>query len=145
MTIKDVILRDLTKYEDARGYLVELYRSDELGFSPEMAYMSLTLPGVVRGPHEHHKQSDCFIFAGPGDFELYLWDHSGGSLKLMVGASNPKLVIVPPGIVHGYKCVSETPAYCLNFPDKLYKGKDKAEAIDEIRWELDLNSPYKII
>jgi len=30
-------------------------------------------------------------------------------------------------------------------PDKLYKGANKKEEIDEIRWEEDKNSPYKIL
>jgi len=51
---------------------------------------------------------------------------------------------VPPGVVHGYKCVSDTSAYCINFPDKLYKGEDKKEEMDEIRWEQKEDSPYKI-
>ena len=32
----------------------------------------------------------------------------------------------------------------INLPDKLYKGDGKKEEIDEIRWEQDLESPYKI-
>ncbi|MCG2701156.1 dTDP-4-dehydrorhamnose 3,5-epimerase family protein, partial [Candidatus Parcubacteria bacterium] len=99
---------------------------------------------------EHVKQSDCFVFVGPGDFELYLWDRRGGSetngehVKIKVGEKNLSMVIVPPGVVHGYKCVSKCPAYCINLPDKLYKGKNKKEEIDEIRWENQKDSPYKI-
>jgi dTDP-4-dehydrorhamnose 3,5-epimerase len=51
---------------------------------------------------------------------------------------------VPPGVVHGYKCISQGPALSINLPDKLYKGVLKADEIDEIRWEEDKNSPYKI-
>ena len=39
-----------------------------------MAYISQTLPGIVRGPHEHNDQTDYFAFIGPSDFELTLWD-----------------------------------------------------------------------
>jgi dTDP-4-dehydrorhamnose 3,5-epimerase len=54
------------------------------------------------------------------------------------------MVIVPPGVVHGYKCVSEVDAYSINLPDKLFKGEGKKEEVDEIRWEDDKNSPYQI-
>ena len=74
--IQGVVIQQLTKFEDSRGWLVELYRNDEVpaGNEPVMAYVSETLPGVVRGPHEHVDQSDYFAFIGPGTFKLYLWD-----------------------------------------------------------------------
>ena len=115
-----------------------------------MSYVSLTQPGVVRGPHEHVAQADCFVFAGPGTFEIHLWDRrvdsepKGEYMKFTAGENEPKLVIVPPGVVHGYKCVSPVPGFSINLPDKLYKGENKAEEIDEIRWEEDDNSPYQI-
>lgn len=146
----DIIIKKLTKYNDDRGWLAEIFRNDETDYVPAMAYVSLTQPGVVRGPHEHREQADCFVFTGPGSFELHLWDQRVGSPKfgehqvLPVGEDNPTLVIVPPGVVHGYKCVSDIPAYSINLPDKLYRGQNKTEEIDEIRHEQDPNSLYKI-
>lgn len=72
--IEGVIIKELTKNEDDRGYLVEVYRHDELDYQVAMSYLSWTKPGVARGPHEHTYQSDYFIFPGPGTFRLYLWD-----------------------------------------------------------------------
>lgn len=148
--IEGVIIKDLKKYTDDRGWLTEIYRRDEVDLSPAMSYISLTQPGVARGPHEHVYQSDFFIFIGPGSFRLYLWDRraesktNGQSLELEVGENNPVSVLVPPGVVHGYKCISDIPALSINLPDKLYKGVLKKDDIDEIRWEEDENSPYKI-
>lgn len=149
--IEGVIIKDLKKFNDERGWLSEIYRQDELDYTPVMSYISLTKSGVVRGPHEHVNQSDCFVFTGPGDFELHLWDRRENSptrkeyLKVKAGESSPKLVIVPPGVVHGYKCVSDKDAISINLPDKLYKGVGKEEEIDEIRWEEDPESPYEIV
>jgi dTDP-4-dehydrorhamnose 3,5-epimerase len=148
--MEGVIIKNLERYDDERGWLTEIFRQDELAFTPLMSYVSLTNPGVVRGPHEHVYQSDCFVFLGPGTFRLFLWDRReksetyGNSLEIEVGENNPTLVIVPPGVVHGYKCVSEQPALSINLPDKLYKGPNKSEDIDEIRWEKQADSPYKI-
>lgn len=148
--IAGVIIKELKKFSDDRGWLTEVYRRDEIDFSPAMSYISLTLPGVVRGPHEHVYQSDYFIFIGPGNFKLYLWDRrddsatKGEKLEIEVGEIKPCAVLVPPGVVHGYKCISDTPALSINLPDKLYKGVAKQADIDEIRWEEDKNSPYKI-
>ena len=149
--ITGVIIKKIDKYDDDRGYLSELFRKDDLnGYLPEMAYLSYTKPLVVRGPHEHKFQSDLFVFVGPGNFSLHLWDRrddsdtKGEKMELEVGEGNKVAVLVPPGVVHGYKCISDYPAMSLNFPDKLYKGAGKKEEVDEIRWENDENSPYKI-
>jgi len=47
-------------------------------------------------------------------------------------------------VVHGYKNISDINALSINLPNALYLGKNKEEEIDEIRWEDDINSPYKI-
>jgi dTDP-4-dehydrorhamnose 3,5-epimerase len=149
--IEGVKITKINKFEDDRGWLAEIFRNDEMDYWPVMSYISVTKPGVIRGPHEHKKQSDFFIFAGPGDFELHLWDRrensptKGEYFKEIFGESNPASVLVPPGVVHGYKCVSENDGYCINLPDKLYKGERKKEEADEIRWEQDKSSPYKIV
>lgn len=149
--IEGIKIKKLNKFSDERGWLAEIYRQDEMDYLPVMSYVSSTKPGVVRGPHEHLQQSDCFVFFGPGDFELHLWDNrpdsknKGAYIKLEVGENNPTLIIVPPGVVHGYKNISTKDAWCINLPDKLYKGEGKKETVDEVRWEENITSPYKII
>ena len=149
--IKGVVVKKIKKNADKRGWLAEFYRSDEIDFKPAMCYVSLTEPDVVRGPHEHVHQSDFFVFVGPGSFELHLWDRrlksetEGEYMMLEVGENEPTMVIVPPGVVHGYKNVSTSIAWCINMPDELYKGKHKEDEVDEIRWEEDSLAPFKII
>jgi dTDP-4-dehydrorhamnose 3,5-epimerase len=65
-------------------------------------------------------------------------------MEIEVGEDNPCSVLVPPGVVHGYQCLSGVPALSINLPDKLYKGVLKQDEIDEIRWEQNPDSPYKI-
>src|SRR4051812_21365424 len=70
--IKDVVVTELKRFDDARGWLSELYRRDQIAaeFFPAMAYVSATRPGVTRGPHEHVDQADLFCFMGPSNFKL---------------------------------------------------------------------------
>ncbi|MDO8592445.1 MAG: dTDP-4-dehydrorhamnose 3,5-epimerase family protein [bacterium] len=148
--ISGVIIKKINKNVDARGWLAEIYRADELNYRPMMGYVSVTNPGVIRGPHEHKQQSDAFVFIGPGNFELHLWDGRSGSategeyLKIEAGENNPVMAIVPPGVVHGYKCLGAAAGWCINLPDKLYRGEGKAGEVDEIRWEGNSESPYRI-
>lgn len=145
-----VIIKNLTKYEDERGWLSEMFRTDETDVKPLMGYISSTNPGIVRGPHEHKNQTDIFVFMGPGNVELILWDNRkdsstfGEKIMIEAGEENPTMAIVPPGIVHAYKNVGNIDAWCINLPDKLYKGEGRQEDVDEIRWENDPGSPFKI-
>ncbi|KKP39347.1 MAG: dTDP-4-dehydrorhamnose 3,5-epimerase, dTDP-4-dehydrorhamnose 3,5-epimerase [Candidatus Peregrinibacteria bacterium GW2011_GWF2_33_10] len=140
----------LKKYTDDRGFVIETYRCDEVDHKGAMTYNSFSHFRVIRGPHEHIYQSDYFQFSGPGDFEMYLWDNRknsktfGEHIKMTVGESNPTSILVPPGVVHGYKCISKNGAWYFNSPDKLYKGILKKDEVDEIRHEHDKNSKFKI-
>ncbi len=152
INIEGVVIKELKRYKDERGWLSELYREDEIGgeIMPAMSYVSETLPGVTRGPHEHKHQTDYFCFVGPSTFKVYLWDNRKGSkgfgkhVTVNAGMDEPKIVIVPPGVVHAYKNIGEVPGLVFNAPNKLFMGKDKKEEIDEIRYEDDENSGFII-
>jgi len=141
--IHGVTVRPLRRFEDARGWLIEIFRHDEMdpALHPVMAYVSLTFPGVARGPHEHRGQADFFAFVGPGEFKLYLWDARQQSPSracrqtLLVGQSHPHSVLVPPGVVHAYKNVGEVAGLVFNGPNRLYAGPGRREPVDEIRHE----------
>ena len=150
--IHDVVIKPLSKFLDERGWLSEMFRSDELPewFKPEMAYISMTVPGVARGPHEHVEQSDYFCFIGPANFKLYLWDARkdsstyGTKQILFCGVDSPLSVIVPPGVVHAYKNVSAESGIVFNAPDRLYAGNANSEQVDEIRHEEEIDSPFTL-
>ena len=101
--IDGCIISPLKQYADHRGWLAEFFRHDELPsqLHPVMGYISMTLPGIARGPHEHVHQTDLFLFFS-GQFKLYLWDArkdsatSGHRLILTVGEENQVSAIVPP-------------------------------------------------
>ena len=150
--IEGVIVKKLVRHEDDRGWLTELFRIDEIPeeFQPVMAYLSITRPGVARGPHEHVSQADLFCFQGPSDFKIYLWDNRpdskshGQKMVFEAGESNPTMLIIPPGIVHAYKNIGEFNGFVFNAPNRLFKGSGRSDAIDEIRHEENQNSPFKL-
>ncbi len=151
-SIEGVEIRQLKKYVDERGWLSELFRHDELAaeFHPVMSYISVTEPGVTRGPHEHVDQADLFCFIGPSNFKIRLWDNREASptfrnvVTQFVGADNPASVLVPRGIVHAYRNVGSTGGVVINCPNRLFMGEGKREPIDEIRHEDDPLTIYRI-
>ena len=147
-----VIVRRPARYADTRGHLTEFFRGDEMerGTFPAMGYLSVTNPGLSRGPHEHVDQTDTFFFPGPGEFLVVLWDNRTGSatfrrrMVVAAGAASPAVVVVPPGVVHAYSCVSPVAGTVVNVPNRLYRGEGKKEPVDEIRHEDDPANPFLV-
>ena len=148
--IEGVEIRKLKKFVDERGWLCELFRSDEVAdpLLPAMCYASLTRPGITRGPHEHVDQADWFCFLGPSNFLLVLWDNRkqsatfGNRMRMVVGVDDPTAVIVPAGVVHGYRNVGGLDGLVINLPNRLFAGQGRAHPVDELRHEIDPASPF---
>lgn len=147
-----VIIDEVRQYTDARGNLVELWRSDDLkthqtitedhdGYDmekcvrPVMSYWSITNPYVMRGPHEHLHQTDFFIsWNSKMIYQLYNKDTN----EMFTFITDPQKVYrvkVAPPIIHSYRNLESKPSTTGNFPTALFMGRDKKEAIDEIRHE----------
>lgn len=141
--IDGVVIEELRRFGDPRGWLAEVFRHDALDEAawPAMGYVSMTCPGIARGPHEHVDQTDLFAFVGPGAFKVYLWDARedsptfGVKQTVTAGAQAPMSVLVPPGVVHAYRNVSDENGLVFNVPNRLYAGWGKKEPVDEIRHE----------
>jgi dTDP-4-dehydrorhamnose 3,5-epimerase len=148
--IHDVVVKPMGKFLDERGWLAELFRADEVAPAdmPVMAYLSMTQPGIARGPHEHLDQTDYFCFLGPANFKVYLWDARpdsptcGVKQFFFAGIDSPQIVIVPPGVVHAYKNVGIENGIVFNAPNRLYAGQGKTSPVDEIRHEESDASPF---
>jgi dTDP-4-dehydrorhamnose 3,5-epimerase len=142
----------LPVFNDVRGSLLELYRTDEIpaGFNPVMACCSWSHPGVSRGPHQHRMQDDYFTFAGPSDFRVYLWDDRPGAAGaargwfINTGQSAPSRIHVPRGVVHAYRNTGTVSGLVVTVTSLLFKGEDRRDPVDEIRHELNPHSPYQL-
>ena len=150
--IEGVEVRKIKKFVDERGWLAELFRVDELTpkLMPAMCYASISRPGVQRGPHEHVDQTDWFCFLGPSNFLVALWDNRPSSptynnqMKMVVGEDDPTVVIVPEGVVHGYRNVGGKDGLVTNLPNRLFMGEKRREPIDELRHEDDPNTIFRM-
>ncbi len=148
--IDGVIVTALQQHEDERGWLVELFRKDEIGSKsiPVMGYVSQTKPGVTRGPHMHYSQTDHFVAMGPGVVEFCMWDDRadqptfGNRMTLTTGSTTPLRISIPPMIVHAYRNISDEPCRLMNFPDQLYAGDGRKSPVDEVRFEDISDHPF---
>jgi dTDP-4-dehydrorhamnose 3,5-epimerase len=65
-------------------------------------------------------------------------------MTLLVGEADAKAVVIPKGVVHGYKNVGGVDGMVINCPNRLYMGEGKREPIDEIRHEDDPAKIYRM-
>ena len=68
----------------------------------------------------------------------------GNKDVMEAGESSPHSIIVPAGVVHAYKNIGNTAGWVLNFPDRLYAGKNRKGPVDEIRHENQQDTDFKI-
>ncbi|MBN1902475.1 dTDP-4-dehydrorhamnose 3,5-epimerase family protein [Candidatus Sumerlaeota bacterium] len=132
--IDGVKVKHLRVIPDERGRLTEILRNDDMEFFTcfGQVYMTTAYPGAVKAWHFHKEQTDTFACIH-GMMKIVLYDNRNGSStkgainEFFAGIHNPILIRIPPGVLHGFKCVSETEAIVVNIPNKVYDYKNPDE------------------
>jgi dTDP-4-dehydrorhamnose 3,5-epimerase len=65
-------------------------------------------------------------------------------MVVVAGEDQPSIVIVPEGVVHAYKNIGDKDGLVINCPNRLFMGPGKKEPVDEVRYENDADSPFKV-
>jgi dTDP-4-dehydrorhamnose 3,5-epimerase len=111
---------------DERGRLGEILRADDPWFEKfGQVYFTTTYPGVVKAWHYHKLQTDHF-YCVRGAIKLGLYDGRPGSPtsgevnEIYLGEHLPALVRIPPGVYHGWMCVSDVESIIINIPTECF-------------------------
>ncbi len=128
-----VKIKNLKVNYDKRGHLMEILRRDDKIFKKfGQVYITTAKPGIVKAWHYHKRQDDhfCCVF---GKMRLALYDAReksktrGKVMDFELGINNPKLVKIPKGVYHGFKCISKVSAIVVNIPTLPYNRKKPDE------------------
>jgi dTDP-4-dehydrorhamnose 3,5-epimerase len=119
--IAGVCTKALLVHEDARGYLYEILRRDDPFFAGFGQYYSnLTRPGVVKGFHKHKQQTD-YMCCVSGSVEIVLIDSSNQLVQhFYLSEESKKLLVVPPGVWHGWRCLGTRDCIIINASSEPY-------------------------
>ncbi len=133
--IDGVNVKPLKVIPDQRGRLMEVFRSDDELFEQfGQVYITTAYPGVVKAWHYHTIQTDNWAVV-QGMALVGLYDQRkdspthGHVNEFYVGVHNPILLTIPPGVMHGFKCISEDEVIVMNVPTHVYNY----ESPDELR------------
>jgi dTDP-4-dehydrorhamnose 3,5-epimerase len=123
------------------GHLTEIYREDWglTNAALVQVTMTTTFPGRIRAWGLHRFTIDR-LFAATGSLLIICYDGRQASPtyrsinEFMLGGRNQGLVLIPPGVYHGWKNIGDDEATIISMPSRLYEY----EAPD--RWELPWDS-----
>lgn len=132
--IDGVKTKQLRVIPDKRGRLIEILRNDDKEFFSQFGqvYMTTAYPGAVKAWHFHKKQYDNFSVVH-GMMKVVLYDGRKNSPtfgevnQFFMGTHNPMLLQIPPLVMHGFKCISETEAIVVNVPTEVYNYDEPDE------------------
>lgn len=147
-TIEGVILKELKALPDGRGDVIELWSKPwvkEEGFLvPEHCYQSATDFGVVKCWHLHKIHTDQFTVTR-GKLQVNLVDIRPDSAtfghvnSVFMGVQKPRLLKIPPGVMHGWKALTPPEVIVVNFQSHVYDAADEYkfpwDCVLEEAWE----------
>jgi dTDP-4-dehydrorhamnose 3,5-epimerase len=152
--IDGVIIEPQTVWPDDRGYFFEVGRIGQgliAGFPAASTQISATVtyPGAIKAFHYHVHQTDCWIPAA-GMFQIALVDLRtasptfGVKNTLYVGTLRPWMLLIPPGIAHGYKVIGTAAAQLIYVTNRCYDPADEGRlAYDDPRLKYDWELQHK--
>lgn len=129
--IQGVILKKLESRFDDRGFLVEVFKELNLPAIKQTTYTE-TYPGVIKAFHWHKKQWD-FWFVVKGMAQVVLYDlrkdspTKGETNVFYLGEKNLVLLVIPPGVAHGYRVLGQGSVGLFYHTSEIYDPKNPDE------------------
>ena len=112
---------------------MEILRSDDEIFDKfGQVYMTTAYPGIVKAWHYHKIQTDNFTCIS-GKIRLALYDARENSPtfkeidEFILELKDPKLVQIPSGVYHGFKCIGDSEATVINVITEPYNKENPDE------------------
>jgi dTDP-4-dehydrorhamnose 3,5-epimerase len=132
--IDGVELIPLRRFEDGRGWFMELMRASNLPEPVRQSNLSFSRKGVIRGLHYHERgQSDLFCCVQGMVRVVVLDRESGETFTADIGDDNPAAVFIPGRHAHGFEALTD----CLF----LYHVTQEYDAADPDEHEVPWNDP----
>ncbi len=124
--IDGVIRIPLAKYEDERGWLMELRRESRLPRPTRQTNVSFSRQGVIRGLH-YHLRGQCDLFCClQGTARVVVLDReSGETFTEDIGDENPVAVFIPGHHAHGFEALTDL-LFCYHVTEE-YDPSDPDE------------------
>ncbi len=130
--VEGVEVIPLRRYEDERGWFMELRRESALPAPTRQTNVSFSRRGVIRGLHYHERgQNDLFACLRGMARVVVLDRESGETFTEDVGDDKPAAVWIPGRHAHGFEALTDL-LFCYHVTEE-YDAADPDE--HEIPWD----------
>ncbi len=130
--IEGVIRIPLHRFEDERGWVMELRRESLLPTRTLQTNVSFSRKGVIRGLHYHERGQDDLFACLQGTARVVVLDReTGETFSEDVGDENPVAIYVPGHHAHGFEALTDL-LFCYHVTEE-YDPADPDE--HEIPWD----------
>jgi dTDP-4-dehydrorhamnose 3,5-epimerase len=122
----------LRRFEDGRGWLMELRRESLLPKPTRQTNLSFSRRGVIRGLHYHERGQDDLFVCIQGKARVVVLDRgSGETFTEDIGDDNPVAIYIPGRHAHGFEALTD-----LLFLYHVTEEYDPADPDEhEVRWD----------
>ena len=124
----------LRRFEDERGWFVELHRSSWFEKPMRQTNVSFSREGVIRGLHYHERGQDDLFVCLDGTARVVVLDlETGETFTEDIGDRNPVAIYVPGRYAHGFEALTD-----LVF---IYHVTEEYDPADPDEYEIPWNDP----
>jgi len=137
MMIEGIVVKNLVKHVDERGFFTELMRGDWkelLGEDQIIQFnLSYSYPDIVRAWHRHLRGQVDYFICIEGAIKVCAYDDREGSEtygeldEIVLSSEGLRVARIPGMLWHGYKAVGTEPIRLLYGVNRLYDYKDPDE------------------
>jgi len=136
-SIEGVRIINLRRFNDEGGSFTELARiengvfAEVPGFKIAQINFSDMEPQSIKAFHIHRQQTDIWFVPPDSKILLILADlredspTSANLMRFVIGDGNSQLIVIPPGVSHGCKNLSQNKAHLIYCMDKQFSTESK--------------------
>src|SRR5215470_3189670 len=106
--IEGIVRLPLRRFEDERGWFMELRRESALPKQTRQTNVSSSRKGVIRGLHYHERGQDDLFVCLEGMARVVVLDRTSGETFCEdIGDDNPVAIYVPGTHAHGFEALTD--------------------------------------
>jgi dTDP-4-dehydrorhamnose 3,5-epimerase len=129
--IEGIEIIPLHRFEDERGWFVELCRESRLAKRMRQTNVSFSRQGVIKGLHYHERGQDDLFACLQGRVRIVALEReTGETFSLDIGDDNLVAVYMPGRLAHGYEALTDA-VFCYHVTEE-YDPEQPDE--HEIAW-----------
>jgi len=116
--VEGILRFPLQRYEDERGWLMEIRRESALPKPTRQTNVSFSRAGVIRGLHYHERGQDDLFCCLQGMARVVVLDRrTGEAFTEDIGAGNPVALYIPGRHAHGFEALTDL-VFCYHVTEE---------------------------